>query len=619
MTARQPIMGIEANKTAGRQLRPKSAKKNYVYNVLYQVLLLIVPLVTTPYISRVIGVDGVGQYSYAYSLITYFTLFAALGFGYYAQREIAAVREDAHARSILFWEVTICRLVPTVLCLAVNLALCFTNVYGDESGLMLVMSCGIAAVAIDCSFYFQGMEDFGKIVLRNTIVKILTVAMIFIFVNSPDDVWLYALLNLGMTAVGNATLWIGLPGYLVKVRAGELRPFRHMPGTLRLFIPTIVISIYTVLDKTLIGVITQSDAQNAYYEQADKIVKIALTVVTCLGSVMIPRNTAEYRNGNIEKLRSNIYFASKFVWFLGTALAFGISAVIFNFNTWFFGEGYDGVNSIAVMLSVLCVAIGMSNVIGVQYLVPIGRDKAFTLTVTAGAAVNTLLNIPLIIFFGAFGAAIATVIAECTVTGAQLLYVRKEIQVSRILLGGIKNLIAGGIMFAAILPMSLYFPSGAGYTVLIILTGIAVYCLALVLLRDKFFLENTAQVFSRIRGLLKRNKSSSEAVAASSCENSVSLPSETALSADPAPAPHAFSETASAAHACPAGNDGTKLIETSETASAAHACPVGDAENTYSGNYARHVYRGRYARSRYAGGYPGRISRTCRGRSDFRN
>ena len=121
-----------------KELKAKSAKKNYVYNVLYQVLLLIVPLITTPYISRVLGPEGVGQYSYAYSLITYFTLFAALGFGYYAQREIAANREDAYIRSKLFWEITLCRLLPTALCLGVNFILCFTRVYGDESALMLV-------------------------------------------------------------------------------------------------------------------------------------------------------------------------------------------------------------------------------------------------------------------------------------------------------------------------------------------------------------------------------------------------------------------------------------------------------------------------------------------------
>lgn len=558
-----------------KELKAKSAKKNYVYNVLYQVLLLIVPLITTPYISRVLGPEGVGQYSYTYSLITYFTLAAALGFGYYAQRGIAANRDDAYARSKLFWETILCRLLPTSICLAVNLTLCFTHVYGDDSTLMLVMSCSIAAIAIDASFYFQGMEDFGKIVLRNTIVKIATVAMIFIFVNSSDDVWLYALINLGMSIVGNATLWVGLPGYLVRVKIKDLHPLRHLPGTLRLFIPTIVMSIYGTLDKTLIGAITQSDLENSYYEQADKIVRVALTVVTCLGTVMIPRNTAEFKKGNIRKLHSNIYLASKFVWFLGTALAFGISAATFNFNNWFFGEGYEPVNRIMIMMSFLCLAIGMSNVIGLHYLIPTGRDKTFTLSITAGAVINIICNIPLIIFFGAFGAAIATIIAECTVTGAQLFFVRKELNVSKILLGGIKNIIAGAIMFAAIFPMSWFLPSNIGFTLLIVLAGAAIYFLALFILRDKFFLDNTKAVFGKVKNILKKRKPS---------------------------APVAVHD------AVPSASPASALVEVSvaspkPTRAVVRYMSACRDERGYSGKYSSVRYAGRYARRRYTGNF----------------
>ncbi len=567
-----------------KELKAKSAKKNYMYNVLYQVLLLIVPLITTPYISRVLGPEGVGQYSYAYSLITYFTLFAALGFGYYAQREIAANREDAYTRSKLFWEITLCRLLPTALCLGVNFILCFTRVYGDESVLMLVMTCSIAAVAIDASFYFQGMEDFGKIVLRNVIVKILTVAMIFVFVDSADDVWLYALINLGMTIVGNLTLWVGLPGYLVHVKIKDIHPLRHLPGTLRLFIPTIVMSIYGTLDKTLIGVITQSDLENSYYEQADKIVRVALTVVTCLGTVMIPRNTSEFRKGNIDKLRSNVYLASKFVCFLGTALAFGISAATFSFNGWFFGEGYEPVNKIMAMMSFLCLAIGMSNVIGLHYLIPTGRDKIFTLSVTAGAIINTVCNIPLIIFFGAFGAAIATIIAECTVTGVQLFCVRKELKVSKILLGGIKNIIAGGAMFAAILPMSLKFPSNVGYTLLIVIAGAAIYFLALFILRDRFFIDNTKAVFGKIKEFLAGRKAA-KSVPASAVSSEISTgKTELAVTEFSAPIHSASSADVPAPQA----------IKTRTSIRS-------------SGKYARPSYRGNYSRQRYMGNFSRRL------------
>lgn len=480
-----------------KEIKAQSAKKNYVYNVIYQVLLIIVPFVVTPYVSRVLTPEGIGQFSFSQSLITYFTLFAALGFGYYAQREIAKKRDDAYKRSCLFWEIFLCRLIPTAICLTVNFILAFAYVYGDYSVLMMIMSCNIAAVAFDTSYYFQGMENFKKIVFRNVVVKIITVVLIFVLVNSSDEVWLYALITFGMTVIGNLTLWIGLPGYLVKVKLSDLNPIRHLPGTLKLFIPTVVISIYTVLDKTFIGILTQSDAQNGYYEQADKIVKLTLTVITCLGSVMIPRNTSEWQKGNKEKVRSNIYFASKFVWFLGTAFAFGLAATTFNFNGWFFGAGYEPVNGIICVLSSLSVIIGLSNVIGIQFIIPTGKDRLFTVTVTAGAIVNVALNIPLIIFFGAFGAALATIIAEVSVTAMQLICVRKELNIKKIIFGGIKNIISGGAMFAAILPMSLNLPDNVGYTVLIMLVGAAVYFLCLLILRDRFFISNVMRVFRR--------------------------------------------------------------------------------------------------------------------------
>ncbi len=485
-------------KTSQKEIKAQSAKKNYVYNVIYQVLLIIVPFIVTPYVSRVLAPEGIGQFSFSQSLITYFTLFAALGFGYYAQREIAKKRDDAYKRSCLFWEIFLCRLIPTAICLAVNFVLALTYVYGNYSTLMMIMSCNIAAVAVDVSYYFQGMEDFKKIVFRNVLVKIITVALIFVFVNSSDDVWLYALINFGMSVVGNLTLWIGLPSYLVKVKLTDLHPMRHIPGTLRLFIPTMVVSIYAVLDKTLIGLITQSNAQNGYYEQADKIVKIALTVITCLGSVMIPRNTSEWQKGNKDKVKSNIYFASKFVWFLGTAFAFGLAAATFNFNGWFFGAGYEPVNAIICILSSLSLVIGLSNVIGVQFIIPTGKDKLFMLSVVTGALVNLTLNIPLIYFYGAFGAAIATIVAECSVTALQLICVRKELDIKKILFGGIKNIVAGGAMFAAILPISLKLSSNVGYTFLIIIIGAAIYFMVLFILRDKFFIENTKRAFNKI-------------------------------------------------------------------------------------------------------------------------
>ena len=153
----------------------KSVKKNYIYNLIYQVFLLIVPLVLTPYVSRVIGVEGVGKYSFSYSLISYFTILSNIGFNYYGQREIAKHQDDKYAKSKSFWEIILCRSIFVIVSTSLNLILYSLNAYQSYSQLMLILTINIFAVALDISFYFQGNEEFGKIVLRNIIIKSLSI------------------------------------------------------------------------------------------------------------------------------------------------------------------------------------------------------------------------------------------------------------------------------------------------------------------------------------------------------------------------------------------------------------------------------------------------------------
>ena len=167
----------------------KQVRKNYIYNVAYQLLLIIVPLIVTPYISRKLLPNGIGMYSFSFSLITYFTIFAALGFGAYAQREIAKYRNNIDVQSKIFWEVIICRFFSVMIALAVNFLLLYLNVYGDYSILMLILSINIFAIIFDVAFVFQGNEKFSTIVLLNSLIRITGVICIFLFVKNPNDLW----------------------------------------------------------------------------------------------------------------------------------------------------------------------------------------------------------------------------------------------------------------------------------------------------------------------------------------------------------------------------------------------------------------------------------------------
>ena len=495
--------------------KPKSVKKNYFYNLLYQLFLLIVPLITTPYVSRVLGAEGVGKYSFSFSLITYFTIFGALGFGFYAQREIAKNQNDKYKESKAFYEIFICRLIPIFIALAVNLIFCFTNIYKEYTNLMLVFNINIIALIFDIAFLYQGKEEFGKLVLRNFIVKVLSVASIFIFVKTQNDLGIYALINALSVILGNILMWVTLPKYIEKIKIKELKPLRHLKGTIILFLPTIAISIYTILDKTLIGLLITdtytdivdgkevikkySDLENGYYEQSEKIVKMVMTVITAIGTVMIPRNTHEYSIGNHEKVKENIFTSCMLVLLIGIPLTLGIIVVANNFVPWFFGDGFDKCILLMKILSPLILIIGFSNVFGLQYLIPTGKDKRFTIALIVGAITNFLLNLIFIHFWWSVGASIATIVAEATVTLIMAIMVRKEINFLKLFISAWRYYIAGAVMFVACYFVARNLESSIINTILIALIGAIIYFVILIILQDKLIINTIKKIFKKLK------------------------------------------------------------------------------------------------------------------------
>lgn len=480
----------------------KSVKKNYFYNLIYEIFLLLVPLVVTPYVSRVLTPEGVGKYSFTFSLITYFTIFGSLGFATYAQREIAKNQDDKNKQSKSFWEINICRLIPVSIALIVNLIFCITNIYQGYTSLMFVFIINIIAVAFDIAFFFQGNEEFGKLVIRNVIIKCLSVAAIFIFVKNSSDLLVYALINSIMLLVSNLSMWPYLIKSLKKVSIRELKPLSHLKGTIILFIPTIAISIYTVLDKTLIGILISdtyidnvdgvevikrySDLENGFYEQAEKIIKMIMTIITCIGTVMTPRNTREIALGNTEKVKDNIKSSIQLVFFIGLPLMFGIISISSYFVPWFFGEGYDKCVLLMMILSPLIIIIGLSSVFGRQYLIPTGQDKKFTIAIVIGAVVNLILNVLLIPFFWSIGAAIATIIGEIVVTVIMGIYIFKDINLFKLLLSCWKYFLASTVMFCVCFYLSFLLEKGIFNMFLIVFIGCIIYFGLLIILNEKY-------------------------------------------------------------------------------------------------------------------------------------
>lgn len=473
----------------------KSIKRNYIYNVSYQILVLLTPLITTPYLSRVIGADGIGTVSYAESIVSYFTLFATLGITTFGQREISYVQESKDKRIQIFWEIKILEIITSAIVIVSYIPFALMQ---QNRSIYLILIFNLLAVMVDVTWFFQGMEEFGKIVFRNLIFKIVNIIYIFGIVKSKNDLNLYVFGIALFLFLSNASLWGYLPKYVEKVNWKELKPIRNLKAVLTLFVPTIAIQVYTALDKTMIGLITHSSFENGYYEQAIKISKMALMLVTSLGVVMIPRIGYHYRRDELETVRLYMYRGYRFVWFLGIPLCFGLIGIASNFVPWFYGDGFEKVIPLLCVLSFLILAIGINNVTGMQYLIPTKRQNLFTITVVVGACVNFILNSVLITLWQSVGAAIASVAAETSIAVIQLIIVRKELSFLKVLKEGTHYYIAGIIMLGVVYIMGNVLSPSIIHTGIMVLTGATVYFAALLILRDQFFISNIRAIVSKI-------------------------------------------------------------------------------------------------------------------------
>ena len=479
----------------------KSIKKNYIYNVSYQILSLITPLITTPYLSRTLGADGIGTVSFAESVVSYFVLFATFGMTTYGQREISYVQDNKSRRTIVFWETKLLEVITSCVAMIIYIPLALRQ---QNQMMYLVLALNIMAVTADVTWFFQGMEEFGKIVIRNIFFKIINIIYIFAFVKTKNDIVIYAFGIAFFLFLSNASLWVYLPKYICRFKLKDIHPFKNIGVVISLFVPTIAVQVYTVLDKTMIGLITQSAYENGYYEQAIKISKVVLTIVTSLGTVMIPRVGYHYAKGELDKVNYYMYRAYCFVWFMGIPICFGLQGIASNFVPWFYGPGFDKVVPLLSILGFLVLSIGINNVTGIQYFIPTQRQNLFTLTVVIGAVVNFALNLVLIHYFQSIGAAISSVVAETVIALVQIYIVRKELSPKIIFISAWHYLIAGVIMFLALKIMDYVLSPNWVHTFIMIGVGASLYIGVLILIRDDFLMTNLNNVKNKLLMKIKK-------------------------------------------------------------------------------------------------------------------
>ena len=479
----------------------KSITKNYIYNMVYQALTLVLPLITTPYLSRVLGAEGIGIYGYTFSVVTYFVLFGSLGVALYGQREIAYAGEDKEKRKKIFLEVNIFRWITiAVATLIYFLVFMRNNTYQVYYRILLFE---LFAAAFDISWFFQGMEEFKKTVIRNVLVRITSVALVFLIVKTKEDLVKFVLIYSLADFIGNLSLWLYLPKYTDGVKVKNIEVWKHVIPILMLFIPQIANQVYKILDTTMIGKLVVDKAETGYYEQSQKVIRLLLTIVTSLGVVMVPRMASTFASGDKEKVSEYMKMSFKFVFFLAFPLMFGIVSISKSFVPLFFGQGYDKVVLLITIMSPILLLMGVANVVGTQYLLPTKRQKEYTISVTIGVVVNFFLNYYLIKNYASIGASIATVLSQLIVDIMQLQYIRKDINIKQMFTAAWKYLISGFVMYIFCLITGLLINSSYIFEIACqVAVGIVVYFTMLITLKDDYIYKflNTVKHKMRIKG-----------------------------------------------------------------------------------------------------------------------
>ena len=465
----------------------KSIAKNYFFNLINQALSILLPLITTPYLARIFGAEKVGIYSYTLSITTYFVLLGNLGVSLYAQKEIAYVQNDVKKRTKVFYEIFIMKFFSLLIS---TLLFYFILVRHSDYGMYFkIFIFELIANMIDITWFFQGMEEFQKTVIRNAVIKIIGLLSVFIFIKSSNDFilyfWIYVLSNF----LGNVVLWKYIPKFMTKINLKSIKPYKHLKPCLVLFIPQIAVNIYTILDKTMIGLIVPNISEVGFYEQAQKIVKVGLVIITSFGGVMLPRMSNLYAKKSNDIISKSLYKSFKFELLISIPMFLGLIAISDSLIPLFLGNNFLNSISILKIISPILFFVSLTNVIGQQFLLPVKREKQYTYAIISGAIVNVILNIILISYYGANGAAVSSVIAEIVIFIIMYKYTKSDFDYKLIIKSNYKYLLFGIIMFMICYIIELIMTPSTICMIIQIICGMVSYISLLLLTKEELIFD----------------------------------------------------------------------------------------------------------------------------------
>lgn len=409
----------------------QSVKVNYILNLINTGTQMLFPLITFPYVCRVIEADGIGQINFFQSIISYISLFTCLGIPMYAIREIARDRSDVVQMNRTAMEILLLHSMLTLVGYAIVAILCLTVPQIQVNiPLFLILSLTIFFTAIGCEWFYQGIEDFKYITIRGLIIKTVSVVLLFIFVKSKTDLLYYGCYTVFGVLGGNIFNFFRLRKYIHRenIIFSELHIKRHIKPVLKVFSFSVVTSIYLQLNTVLLGFLKNALAVG-YFAAATKVMQMLLTMSACLGSVMMPRAShliAENREDEFNRLIQKSY---DFTLAIALPMTIGLIFCAPSLITALCGLKFEHSILPSQIIAPIILMVAISNVFGIQVLFPKGKINVVTLCCGIGAVADLILNLCLIPFFSYIGTSIAYLGAEVATTVSMYFIGRKYIPI----------------------------------------------------------------------------------------------------------------------------------------------------------------------------------------------
>lgn len=449
-------------------------KINLIYSVAYQILLIIIPLITAPYVSRTLGANNVGIFSTSNAFANYFLLFAMLGVNNYGNRSVARIRDNRQLLGKTFWEIFTFQFVASVIVCIVYIS--YVLIIGiDHKTIYLIQFLYVLSAAFDINWCCFGLEKFKLSTTRNIIIRSLMVAAIFIFVRDGSDLPIYTAIIAGGSLVSMLAVWPFILKNVPFVKPSISGIVSHIKPNLVLFLPVIAISIYNIMDKLMLSEMS-TKAEVGFYTYSENITQVPSTLIVALNNVIMPRMSNLFAKNTDSKITTSIMDnVMMFSMLISAAMAFGLAGTAEIFAPWFYGNDFSKCGTFIMLLCPIIIFKACAGVLRTQYLIPKSKDKLYVTSLIIGAAVNLIVNLILIPRFEGVGAIIGTIAAEFSVAFVQFALVRNEVPIMKYIRNGVAFCIIGAFMFAIIYNMR-DIPLAVPLVILIqIITGGAVY------------------------------------------------------------------------------------------------------------------------------------------------